>query len=258
MQEIFRKLNPQNQTDKTEIEFEVNSQNIIGGSMIKEHRLVYFEAKQSEPFYIDFVPYHGITNTIYLIPSGHLLYLPISTTNFHCINVPHSCLNDFEKCCIYSLKYKNEKSMHSTHLNTQQLANLQGKNIIQNILYNPIAPNTSTFQYLQHAEDVMVCLSRLTCCHQLSVNDLLNELSISEKTLQRVCNAIFEFQPTQILRYHLTLKIVFHIINDKQKSFTEIVNELNFRDVSTFGRYVKTLTKFTPKEIRTTYSHIVL
>lgn len=169
MKEIFQKLNRQPYTDKTEIEFEVNSQNIIDCSMTKEHRLVYFEAKQSESFYIDFVPYHGITNTIYLIPSGHLLYLPISITNFHCINVPDSCINDMEKYWIYSLKYKNEKSIHSTHLNTQQLANLQGKNIIQKTLYNQITPDISTFQYLPKAEDVMLCVSSLICCHQLSV-----------------------------------------------------------------------------------------
>lgn len=88
MQEIFKKLNRENQPEKTEIEFETNPHRIIGASMTKEHRLLCFETQQTEPLYIDFIPYNGTTDTIFLIPSGHLLYLPNSTTHFHCINVP--------------------------------------------------------------------------------------------------------------------------------------------------------------------------
>ncbi len=104
MQEIFNKLNKQNQPEKKEIEFETNPHRLIGASMTKEHRLLYFETEQTEPLYIDFIPYNGTTDTIFLIPSGHLLYLPNSTTHFHCINVPYSCINDFELSWFYIYK----------------------------------------------------------------------------------------------------------------------------------------------------------
>lgn len=260
MQEIFKKLNPQIQTEneKTEIEFETDLQNIIGASIAKDHRLIYFETEQTEPFYIDFVPHFGATNTIYLIPSGHLLYLPYSTIYFHCINIPHSCINDIEKCWIYSLKYKNNKSIHVENLKTSHLQNLQKKNIIPQAFYKQITPHTSIFQYLQQAEELMLCLANFNCSHQLSLKELKETLNITEKTLQRVCSTVFEFSPMAILRYHLILKIIFEIIYDKQKSLSVIANELHFRDVSTFSRYVRQLTRLTPKEIREAHYHIIL
>lgn len=254
MKEIFQKLNRQPYTEKTEIEFEVNPQNIIGDSITKEHRLLYFDTVQTEPLYIDFVPHNGTTNTIFLIPSGHLLYLPYQITNYNTIIIPHTCLNDIEKYWIYRLKYKNDKSITFT----QQLERFAEKNILQDIIDNQTIPNTTVFQYIQQAEHIMLYLFNTNCCHQLSVKEILSRMNITEKTLQRICKTVFELQPTQILRYHLTLKIVFHLINDKQKTNSEIASELNFKDVSTFNRYVKTLTKFTPKEIRETHNHIIL
>src|SRR5690606_17096305 len=101
----------QKQAEKTEIGYEFNPQNLIGTSMTKEHRLIYFKVVQTELFYIDFVQHSGTTNTIYLIPSGHILYLPNSITKLYCINIPQSCTNEVEQYWINTFKYRLDKSI---------------------------------------------------------------------------------------------------------------------------------------------------
>lgn len=255
MQEIFKKLNRQTQTEKTEIEFETNLQNIIGASMTKEHRLVYFETEQTEPFYIDFVPHSGTTNAIYLIPSYHLLYLPNSTTNFHCINVPHSCINDIEKYWIYNLKYKSEKSIVFETNNIY----LHNRIITQGLASNfPTAQIFPSIQYILFAEKLSHFISQSNITHQLSILDLIDKMCITKKTINRFCDTIFSASPSTIIRYHLILKTAFMIISCKLNSFTNIADDLEFKNLSAFGRYVKTFSGFTPKEIRENYAHLNL
>src|SRR5690554_4836735 len=200
MKEIFQKLNRQPYTEKTEIEFETNPQNIVGASMTKEHRLVYFEKEQTEPFYIDFVPHKGVTDCIFIIPAGHLLYIPHNINDFACINIPHSNLNQSEKHLLLNQKYKSIKSLNGTKFNKKEVEKVHPKFLIQKLSSNYQTTNVSSFQYIQQAEEVVNYLSNSLCCHQLSVKELLNRLNISEKTLQRICSSIFEFQPIQILR----------------------------------------------------------
>lgn len=259
MKEIFQKLNRQPYTEKTEIEFETNPQNIVGASMTKEHRLVYFEKEQTEPFYIDFVPHKGVTDCIFIIPAGHLLYFPNSTTNFHCIYIPHKCLNNIEKYWIYNLKYKNQKSIILNH----SKINFNGKSLTRIITQifdsvNEDGQNIPSLQYIQQAELLNNNIYQTVITHQFSINDWTEILNTTRKTVLRICSLVFDETPTKIIRYHLFLSIIFQIISCQMQPLSEVANNLGFRDLSTFNRYVKTISGYTPKELRENYNHIKL
>lgn len=252
MQEIFKKIN---QIDKTNIDFEVNPQSIIGGSMTREHRLLYFDTEQTDPLYIDFIPHNGTTDTIYLIPSGHLLYLPNSTTNFHCINVPHKCLNNIEKYWIYNLKYKSGKDISFSTSNIQ----LQNRIITQVLASNFIGKqNTPSLQYIQQAELLIEYIHQTRMTNQFSINDCAEILNTIRKTVLRICSLVFKETPINIIRHHLFMCIIFQTISCQMQPLSEIANSLGFRDLSTFNRYVKTISGYTPKELRANFYHIRL
>lgn len=255
MQEIFKKLIRHDQTEKAEITLESNPQNIIGASMTKEHRLVYFESEQSEPFYIDFVPYNGTVDCIFIIPAGHLLYLPFSTTNFYCIYIPHNCINNTEKYLIYSLKYKSSKGISFDIDNIPQ-----HNRIITQVLASNFneRQKTPSLHYIQQAELLIDNIYQAVITHQFSLNDCAEILNTTRKTVLRICNLVFDETPTNIIRYHLFLSIVFHIISCQVKPLSEVASNLGFRDLSTFNRYVKTISGYTPKELRENYNHIKL
>lgn len=258
MQEIFKKLNRHDQTEKTEIEIETNPQNIIGASITKEHRIVCFEKEQTEPFYIDFVSHNGTVDCIFIIPAGHLLYLPISTTNFYCIYIPHKCLNNTEKYLIYSLKYKTQKSVIYYSENINSMGSLS--RIITQIFdsIKEVGQIIPSLQYIQQAELITNNFQQTSITHQFSISDWTQILNTTRKTVLRICNLVFDETPTNIIRYHLFLSIVFHIISCQVKPLSEVASNLGFRDLSTFNRYVKTISGYTPKELRENYNHIKL
>lgn len=255
MVEIFHHLNTRKQFDKNEVK---SQDKLIGCTISNVHRLIFFSKSQGLPIYINFVDHKIVPGNLYIIPAGHLLYLPLGTHNFSCIYRPHSQISNVEKYWIYQQKYKGKKTLDIDKSEIELLS--QSPNTIISRLATDFSHtnNIPPVQYLQQADELCSLISSIICNHKLSVSDLVKGINTTEKTLQRVCNTVFGKNPIHIIRYQLQLKIMFQILSRKDDSFSEIANDLRFMSSSTFGRYVKSLSGFTPKEIRDNHPHILI
>ncbi len=257
MKEIFQKLNKHEEQEITETTLLTNPTHYIGGSIAKHHRLFLFTAHQIEFLYIDFKPIEIENQKIYIIPAGHTLYLPSIHTDFYCLNITTSSLNDIEKLWLFRQKYQDSKPLacpldifNSTTYN----------NILSKLFDSTLFLNQNTFstQYIYQAETLNTLFLNLNICHQLSVPELAEKLNISSKTLLRICNTVFQEKPQHIIRYHLVVKAVLSIIQNKTDSLSIISESLHFADLSTFTKYVKAFTGLTPTEIRNLHTRIHL
>lgn len=253
MIEIFEKLNKNNEQEATEISLLINPKNYFGSSIVNEHRLLFFEEIQNEPVYIDFFEQIITTNKLYIVPSKHLLYIPFTTTNFQCFVIPDETLNDFERYWIYMFKYQSEKSIdyEKNHVMMCQT------NLISNLIELPTI-NTNSFQHLVYAKTFCELLGKSNITHSLSINIFLQKLYITQPTLWRVCNSIFNTKPQNILRYHLLLKAIFMLLSKREMSLNIISDNLGFKDQAIFSRFIKVTTNLSPTDIREKHKHIVI
>lgn len=260
MQEIFEKLNKQNQTEKTEIEFETNPQNILGGSITKEHRLIYFKKSQPQNLYIDFNVNKILSNKIFVVPAGHLLYLPPILSDFGCVTFPTSSLNEMEIFWFLSKKYLADKSMDFQMNNLNFEINDRKCNRLSAFLNTEIqySPNEISIQYIKQADKLCSALFETLITHTFTVTDLANSIANSHKTLYRICSNIFSVKPQHIIHYHLMVKILVYIIDNKGISLHIISEELGFKNTSAFARFTKAFTGLSPKEIREIYFRLHL
>lgn len=257
MKEIFQKLNRDENQEIAEISIQTNPLKYIGGSVAKHHRLMLFDTNQDNILYIDFNPLKIESQKLYIVPFGHTLYLPPIFSDFYCLNIPTSSLNEFEKLWLFRQQFKVEKSVpcpndfHTLSLHKNFLSKLFDTYLLLN-------QNKISLQYINQAETINKLLFETTLCHQLSVADLANKINVSPKTLHRVCADIFQEKPQYIIRYFLIVKAILHIVSNKMDSFSTISENLNFNDLGTFTRYIKSYTGISPKEIRDLHLNIIL
>lgn len=253
MLEIFEKLNRNSHNEKNEISLLNNPEQYLGASITNEHRLLYFENNQHEPVYIDFFEQYITSNKLYIVPSRHLLYIPLSTKNYHCFIVPEATLSDFEKCWIYMFKYKTDKSID---FSIQTIKIFQKNFLTQFFKLSALEIRTNSFPNLYNAKQLCNLIENTNFTHNLTVTGFSQKLCVTQPTLWRVCNSIFYSKPQTILRYHLLLKIIYCLISNRQTSIYEIADDLGFKDVTTFSRFIKIATNYSPTEIRNKYEHI--
>ncbi|WPO78874.1 helix-turn-helix domain-containing protein [Flavobacterium sp. KACC 22761] len=258
MIEIFQKLSKHNHQEITETTLLTSPTDYIGGSVTNEHRLLFFDNNQSESIYIDFATYKITIDKLYYIPAKHLLYLPNTIKQFYCILIPTCLINDIEKSILFSLYYKNDKSIKCDLSFTELKSKTESKRFLSELVFHINNKSHPSLQYIKIGEKFLQILYKTKISHKLTLQSLSNELDITDKTLQRVCNTVYSVSPIAIIRYHLLLKAVFIIISKKLTPFYQIADELGFEEVSTFNRYIKTILQYTPTTIRKQYSHIIL
>lgn len=257
MQEVFKRLNQKIQKEEFKTELLTNPKNYIGGTMIECHRIFFFSTNQIDNLYIDFKPYKIESDKIFIIPSGHILYLPAVTFDFFCLNIDNSSLNEFEKLLLFRYKYLIDKS-------TTFSTDLPNLFTIENVFFQMYKGNDFLkeiqipIQYIHQAEKLNTFILNTTICHQLTVTDFSKSINVSPKTLLRICKDIFNKKPQYIIRYHLIVKAIFFIIANKTSSLSFISDNLNFKDLGTFSRYVKAYTGISPNEIRKDYLHLII
>lgn len=260
MLEIFKKINKKSQIELTETNqttILINPENYIGGSATKSHRLVLFAKPQTDFLYIDFKPYNIEPNRLFIIPAGHTLYLPPISSDFYCWNLPSSVLSEIEKLWLFRFKYSYHKYIECS---TEYLT-FCPQNSILSTIFDPqtyLAENNISLQYIYQAENLSLFLLDTSICHRMTVEDLANAINISPKTLLRTCNNVFQEKPQHIIRYHLLVKAIVYIVCEKATALNIIAEELHFKDLGTFTRYIKGFTSYTPKEIRDLHLHLQL
>ncbi|MDQ6530025.1 helix-turn-helix domain-containing protein [Flavobacterium sp. LHD-85] len=258
MIELFQKLSKHSHQEVAVTTLLSNPANYIGGSVTNDHRLLFFDSNLSESIYIDFTTYEVTTNKLYYIPVKHLLYLPNTIKQFYCIIIPICQINDIEKSILFSLYYKKDKSIKFNLSFIELKSKIESNRFVSELVFLINNESYPSLQYIKIAEEFLQILNKTTITHKLTLQSLLKELSITDKTLQRVCNTVYSASPITIVRYHLLLKVVFVIISKKLTPFHQIAEELGFEEVSTFNRYIKTILQNTPTAIRQQYNHIIL
>jgi len=253
MQEIFNTFNRQNNTEKSVIEFQSEPQIIFGASVKKEFRILYFESEQPENFYIDFIPHQGNANTVYIVPSGHLLYLPYSSIEIHCISIPISCIDDAVLSWLYSYRYEKQKFVS---VSTQVMNLLYQEKLFHFLELMKAVFNISAISQLYKVKELCSILDNTICTHTFTVKELAGKLCLTQPTLWRICNAFFCVSPQTITKYHLALKSIYCLLYNKHYTINQVADHLGFNDVTTFSRFVKAEFLLSPATIRRQYVHL--
>lgn len=191
MIEIFKKLNKHNDQEITETTLLTNPQNYLGGSVTNEHRLLIFDNSQRESIYIDFATHEVATNKLYFIPAKHILYLPNRIKQFHYIVIPMCQINNIEKAILFSLYYKNDKSISCKLSYAELKSKIESNKFVSELAFYINNKNYPSVHYIRIAEDFLQRLYNTTITHKLTIQSIVNELEITDKTLQRVCNTAY-------------------------------------------------------------------
>lgn len=258
MVEIYNRLKVLSY-EKKEIEMLHNPPSIKGCTVSDAHRLLYFASAPAAPVFVDFLPQTGSPEELIFIPAYQLLCFPETDKCWDvcCIYIPPCCLSDIQQIYLLRRIYDRVKTI--------RIDSMDPGNFDPDQLFNPLFQADHTFlqslpslQYVHKALKLMDVLRATNIDFQLSISDLADFIHVSGKTLFRITKSVFNLPPSALLQYYLQLKIVFRIITCKLYTFFDISEELNCSDVSTFGRYVKSLSGFTPKEIRNKFYRLYL
>lgn len=258
MIEIYNKLKLLSY-EKKEIEMLHNPQSIKGCSISDAHRLLYFVSATAASIYVDFLPQACSPEELIFIPARQVLYFPDedNSADVYCICIPVSCLSDIQH--IYCLRRVYQK------MKTIKSGSVDPGNFDLDKLFNTLFRADDLFlqslpslQYVNKALALMDALSKTNVDFQLKINNLADAIHVSGKTLSRITKSVFNVSPADLLHYYLQLKIVFRIITHKLHTFFDIAESLNCSDVSSFGRFVKSLSGLTPKEIRNKFYQLQL
>ena len=76
-----------------------------------------------------------------------------------------------------------------------------------------------------------------------------DKLHVTPKYLSAVCKDISGETASDIINQYV-IKDVLYLLKKSEKSIKEIVNELDFPNLSFFGKYVKRYTGSSPKQYR--------
>lgn len=243
--------------EKKEIEILHNPQSIKGCSISDVHRLIYFVSAAAGPVFVDFLPQSCFPEESIFIPAHQLLYFPDNAFDVYCIYIPACCLSEISHIYFLRRVYKTIKTIKTGILDPD---NFDPDKLFNSLLQadHALLQSLPSLQYVKMAIRLMDILRKTNVDFQLKVNTLAEVLHVSAKTLARITKSVFNLSPSALLNYYLQLKIVFRITTDKLHTFLDIAETLNCSDLSTFGRYVKSLSGLTPKEIRNKFYQLHL
>lgn len=233
------------------------------GLTVKSYiRFVYFEYDCKEQQYIGFNNYNIAANKLYLIPSLELYYLPHTVKGFHCVCMPLNSLNTAQKQLLFSLYYKDNKGFEIGDNYLHILQSHYGKTLPAGIIFEILKEHAcitnDNASYLANAEEFYQLLSGGKITHKMAAKDIVPQMGILTKTLERVCNSIFKWSPGYILRYHLLSKCIFMLLYYKEDTIANIADRLEFTDTVRFNKFIKALTNRSPGEIRIAYNYLFL
>lgn len=258
MVEIYNKLKVLSY-EKNELEILHNPQSINGCTISDAHRLLYFVSANPATIFVDFLPQPCSPGALIFIPAHQLLYFPETDNacDVYCIYIPACCLSDIQH--VYLLRRVYEK------IKTIRTGSIDPGNFDLDKLFNPLLQadhllmqSLPSLQYVDKAVRLMHILRATQVDFQLKINTLADAIHVSGKTLFRITKSVLNVSPSDLLNYYIQLKIVFRIITRKLHTFFDIAAELNCSDVSSFGRYVKSLSGLTPKELRNKFYRLQL
>ncbi len=243
-----------------------NPQFGFGLQMVNNLRLLVFEAPPKS-LCIDFVSQHLESGRFYIIPNNHFHFISRrEKCSFYCLDINESNLSYSERKMLYSIKYLQQKSVGSQIPNSELFALLEHKNRNENNdeinlnqlkewLFEPdsffLKPiSNPSYKHLLLAEKFLILLGdidfRLDEC---VIENFINKLHCSERTLQRACISSFGSCAKDVLKYHILLKAT-HLLCQQGIPITTISKSLGFSTVSVFDKFIKRLTKTTPKDIQ--------
>lgn len=226
-----------------------NPVNYIGYSIKHFHRVLFFTTTENKHLNIDFIPLRIEEKKLYIIPAGHILYLPPIFQNFYCINFKPSTLTDLENLWIFGKKYSNIKIIDSRIFFLKDFLNIQTISDIFEYDFIKKAKKIPA-QYIYKARLINTFLHSENICHKTTVGIISENIFVTEKTLLRICKTIYLSNPRKIIQYHLALKCFLHMLHNKEDSISSIATKFNFEEVSTFTRFIKATTNHSPKEIK--------
>ncbi len=231
------------------------------GLSIKPYlRLVYFEHNLKEKQYIGFEQYNIQQEKFYIIPPYELSYIPNTATEFYCIEMPLQALSRKKLMVLFSIIYTNKRIIEMDVAKLQLLQNMPYNNAI-NIVFSNLRKQhhtsiTTQPIYLNYAEKLFNLLPHINFTHKTNTKEWAENIGIPPKTLLRACNAIFSIAPKYIIRYHLLSKCMYMLLHYPNENIATIADKLAFKDLTTFNRFLKTLSNKTPNEIKSMYAHL--
>lgn len=250
MVEIYNKLRVPG-IEKKEIEITKNPPSIFGCTVSDCHRLIQISPGSEHSVYVDFIAHQPLVNEWVFVPARHILYLPATDMDAYCINIPHYCLDDIQQVYFLGRIYQKSKTIN---LEVPDPDHFELNKLFRS---GPSLSRTwPSLQYVHKARELIDILTRTEIDFRVNITDLAARLHMSTKTLCRISKSVFNHSPYHILRYYLQLKIIFRTITCKLNTFFEIADDLKCSDVSSFGRYVKSLSGSTPGAIRAQFSQV--
>lgn len=254
MKEIFALLNEEDTGINTSILHHCNE--LLGMSIKHTHRIIYFDHDNISLHYIDFAPYRIEANTFYIIPKGHVYYLPLSVIDYSCIEIPEDKLTDIQLLLIYGVKYNGKDIKVSQNIFDQiifssaEIAIISIFELLQKRQINTIA----SVQYLSQGQKLHRFITQHVNAQHPTISELAKHLCLSERTLMRISKIVFYQPPKAIFQYHLFVLSTMFILFFPAKSFAEIALSLGFKETTHFNRYIKSISGMTPTEIRHHYT----
>jgi AraC-like DNA-binding protein len=267
MLELTRIDAPHKPSPNTNICLTLNEQQVHGLHFMHNHRLLVFE-RSGGSIFIDFEEETIEAGVIYLIPALHFSSLsPAYKGNFLSIELNELVLTPPLKKLIYGLAYQKQKHIpsllikdHSLLIKIIETGKQEGDQGIsfwkfmakcfpQELLAELCNYRTITTHYLEDAENLLDILKNTMLSHQeTTAGYLRGELGLHERTLRRVCIHIFGLSLNHIIHYHLIQKARY--LMSKSIPFADIAVNMGFQDVTSYRRYLKTLTGNKPGQMK--------
>lgn len=225
-----------------------NHKNNIGYSIKNFHRVLFFTKSEDKNISIDFVSLKIYADKLYIIPSGHILYLPTISQDFYCINFDSSTLTQLENLWIFSKKYSTEKIINrpfslNEYSSIQKISDIFDYDFIKKVKKIPE-------HYIFKAKLINNFFLSHNICHKTTIGVVSKNIHVTDKTLLRICKSIYQCNPRDIIQYHLASKCFLYLLHNNKESIVSIAYKFNFEEVSTFTRYIKSYIKHTPKDIK--------
>lgn len=164
--------------------------------------------------------------------------------------VVHLSAADSEKC-LYNFKLLREKYEDATHRFREALVNLQLQMFIMemwNIFSKEIDKRSINNQKGSLFERFLQLVQE-HCMEEREVEFYAEKLSITPKYLTEVCKKSSAKTASEWIHNYTTQRLII-LLENKQLSFTDIADTLNFSSQSFFSRYVRKVLGVSPSEYR--------
>jgi AraC-like DNA-binding protein len=227
-------------------------------------RLLYFEEAMGI-ILIDNHSYNIRNGNLCIVPSRHFHYFTKNdVAKFICIDIPLEFLTPIEQALLLKLKYSDSKKFDPKKDTNEVQIVLSGLNnlktdseIIKSLYYHVFNSYIFERTFLdknitaKNLSIALLFLELLRTCNlslDFSLNEIINSLNCSERTLRRTCLNIFGYSPNSILKYHIMLNSILLILN-KKYSISQTSKHMGFSSISAFNRYLKRYLKYPPSEL---------